>query len=339
MRWSRHCCTRRRCATTHWERSGRQIDGTIERRYRAMNCTNATAIIIHQCPAARRARRPEERERSSIWSTTSGLFAGVRTDAASRIGPRGTAGPRCLPGGPPSCTSWHPADTRRSTIPLVVGLSEANRHATIDRHEGGSPIAARPGDWQRLAPLPRPGGHCFGRRWPGSADIGLPARTSAVRRSAGVPAAPAVLSLFSTTVVRRVCYRPTLELLSHTGRTHPRTEPHLQVGSRGRSAAPLDEFEIERDRATIAEAGPAPTRLSRWDSMRPTSMNWIELTPAHRHERFRPHRERSDHEPERSRGWSPTRTVSTSPAGPAYTHPGQSCAPSNADVCSRIPRD
>jgi type IV secretory pathway TraG/TraD family ATPase VirD4 len=241
----------------------------------------------------------EERERSSIWSTTSGLFAGVRTDAARASAREAPLDVDAFLAGPHQLHIVAPSRHQAVTIPLVVGLIEELVHATYDRHEEGARLLLALDELANVAPLPRLAAIVSEGGGQGVLTLACLQDLSQARSRWG-SAAEGFLSLFSTTVVLPgIADRPTLELLSQlAGRTLVPT-PTLQTGPRGRSAGHSTSW-VERDRATVGElARGRPGFALGLDAS--NTMKWIELTPAHGHERFRPHRERSDHEPERSR--------------------------------------
>jgi type IV secretion system protein VirD4 len=241
----------------------------------------------------------EERERSSIWSTASGLFAGVRTDAARASAREAPLDVEAFLAGPHQLHIVAPSRHQAVTIPLVVGLIEELVHATYDRHEQGARLLLCLDELANVAPLPRLAGIVSEGGGQGVLTLACLQDLSQARSRWG-SAAEGFLSLFSTTVVLPgIADRPTLELLAQlSGRTLVPT-PTIQTGPRGRSAGYSTSW-VERDSATVGElARGRPGYGLGLDAA--NTMRWIELTPAHAHERFRAQRERSDHEPERSR--------------------------------------
>ncbi len=85
----------------------------------------------------------EERERSGIWSTASGLFAGMRTDAARASAREGPLDVAAFLAGPHQLHVVAPSRHQAVSVPLVVGLIEELVHATYDRHEG-APACSSP---------------------------------------------------------------------------------------------------------------------------------------------------------------------------------------------------
>jgi type IV secretory pathway TraG/TraD family ATPase VirD4 len=241
----------------------------------------------------------EERERSSIWSTASGLFAGVRTDAARASAREAPLDVEAFLAGPHQLHIVAPSRHQAVTIPLVVGLIEELVHATYDRHEQGARLLLCLDELANVAPLPRLAGIVSEGGGQGVLTLACLQDLSQARSRWG-SAAEGFLSLFSTTVVLPgIADRPTLELLAQlSGRTLVPT-PTIQTTPRGRSAGYSTSW-VERDSATVGElARGRPGYGLGLDAA--NTMRWIELTPAHCHQRFRAHLERSDHEPERSR--------------------------------------
>ncbi len=241
----------------------------------------------------------EERERSSIWSTTSGLFAGVRTDAARASAREAPLDVDAFLAGPHQLHIVAPSRHQAVTIPLVVGLIEELVHATYDRHEEGARLLLALDELANVAPLPRLAGIVSEGGGQGVLTLACLQDLSQARSRWGT-AADGFLSLFSTTVILPgIADRPTLELLSQLAGRALVPTPTLQTGPRGRPAGHSTSW-IERDCATVGElARGRPGYALGLDAF--NTLNWIELTPAHGHERFRAHRERSDHDPERSR--------------------------------------
>jgi type IV secretion system protein VirD4 len=241
----------------------------------------------------------EERERSSIWSTTSGLFAGVRTDAARASAREAPLDVDAFLAGPHQLHIVAPSRHQAVTIPLVVGLVEELVHATYDRHEEGARLLLALDELANVAPLPRLAGIVSEGGGQGVLTLACLQDLSQARSRWGT-AADGFLSLFSTTVILPgIADRPTLELLSQLAGRALVPTPTLQTGPRGRPAGHSTSW-IERDCATVGElARGRPGYALGLDAF--NTLNWIELTPAHGHERFRAHRERSDHDPERSR--------------------------------------
>jgi type IV secretion system protein VirD4 len=241
----------------------------------------------------------EERERSSIWSTASGLFNGMRTDAARASAREAPLDVEAFLSGSHQLHVVAPSRHQAVTTPLVVGLIEELVHATYDRHERGARLLLALDELANVAPLPRLAGIVSEGGGQGVLTLACLQDLSQARSRWG-SAAEGFLSLFSTTVVLPgIADRATLELLSQLAGRELVPTPTLQTGPRGRSAGHSTSW-IERDRATPGElARGRPGFGLGLDAG--NTMRWIELTPAHRSGRFRGHLERSDHAPERSR--------------------------------------
>jgi type IV secretion system protein VirD4 len=241
----------------------------------------------------------EDRERSSIWSTTSGLFAGVRTEAArasSREAPLDIA---AFLAGPHQLHIVAPSRHQAVTTPLVVGLIEELVHATYDRHEDGARLLLALDELANVAPLPRLASIVSEGGGQGVLTLACLQDLSQARSRWGT-SAEGFLSLFPTTVVLPgIADRQTLEMLRHlAGRTLVPT-PTVQYGPRGRAAGRSTSW-VERDRASMSElAHGRPGFAMGLDTSK--QMKWVELTPAHAHPRFRSYLERSDRDVERSR--------------------------------------
>jgi len=236
----------------------------------------------------------EERERSGIWSTASGLFAGMRTDAARASAREAPLDVESFLSGPHQLHIVAPSRHQMVTTPLVVGLLEELVHATYDRHEQGARLLLALDELANVAPLPRLASIVSEGGGQGVLTLACLQDLSQARGRWGA-SGDGFLSLFATTVVLPgIADRPTLELLNQlAGRTLAPSPTH-QRGRRGQHTGYATSW-VERDRATVAElargrpgfaVGLAPDK----------SMKWIELTPAHRDERFRRYRERSERE-------------------------------------------
>ena len=97
----------------------------------------------------------EERERSGIWSTASGLFAGMRTDAARASAREAPLDVAAFLSGAHQLHIVAPSRHQMVSTPLVVGLIDELVHATYDRHEGGARLLLALDELANVAPLPR----------------------------------------------------------------------------------------------------------------------------------------------------------------------------------------
>jgi len=241
----------------------------------------------------------EERERSGIWSTASGLFAGVRTDAARASAREAPLDIDAFLAGPHQLHVVAPSRHQMVSIPLVVGLVDELVHATYDRHDEGRRLLLALDELANVAPLPRLASIVSEGGGQGVVTLACLQDLSQARGRWGA-SAEGFLSLFPTTVVLPgIADRATLELLSHlAGRSREPVTSH-QRGPRGRPSGSATSW-VERDRANVAEIarGRAGYALGLGADK---SMQWVPLTPAHRDPRFRPYLDRSVREISRSR--------------------------------------
>jgi type IV secretory pathway TraG/TraD family ATPase VirD4 len=234
----------------------------------------------------------EERERSGIWSTASGLFSGMRTDAARASARQAPLDVDAFLSGPHQLHIVAPSRHQAVTTPLVVGLVEELVHATYDRHERGARLLLALDELANVAPLPRLSSIVSEGGGQGVLTLACLQDLSQARSRWGT-SGEGFLSLFPTTVVLPgIADRPTLELLQHLAGRSLVSSPTVQVGRRGKTAGYSTSW-VERDRATLATiAQGRPGYGLGLDATK--SMKWIELTPAYRDERFRGYLDRSD---------------------------------------------
>ena len=234
----------------------------------------------------------EDRERSGIWSTASGLFAGIRTDAARASAREAPLVIDEFLSGPHQLHIVAPSRHQAVTTPLIVGLVEEIVHATYDRHANGARLLLALDELANVAPLPRLSSIVSEGGGQGVLTLACLQDLSQARSRWGV-SGEGFLSLFPTTVVLGgIADRATLELLQHLAGRDLVASPTLQTGSRGRSSGHSMSW-VERDRATMATiAQGRPGFALGLDAVK--SLSWIQLTPAHRDQRFLAHLERPD---------------------------------------------
>lgn len=237
----------------------------------------------------------EERERSGIWSTASGLFAGMRTDAARAASRQPALDIDRFLSGPHQLHIVAPSRHQAVTTPLVVGLIEEIVHATYDRHQRGARLLLALDELANVAPLPRLASIVSEGGGQGVLTLASLQDLSQARSRWGAEA-DGFLSLFPTTVILPgIADRATLELLNQLGgRTNVPT-PSAQYSRRGRNAGYSTSW-VERDRISMSELATGRRGFAIGLGSDKT-MKWIELTPAFRDERFRRYLER----PERDR--------------------------------------
>ncbi|MDE3082013.1 MAG: type IV secretory system conjugative DNA transfer family protein [Acidobacteriota bacterium] len=237
----------------------------------------------------------EERERSGIWSTTSGLLAGVRTDAAREAARAAPLDVEEFLRGPHQLHVVAPSRHQALSVPLVVGLVEHVIHTTYDHYPDGARLLLALDEVANVAPLPRLAGIVSEGGGQGVVTMACLQDLSQARARWGA-AADGFVSLFATTVVLPgVADRATLELLHRlAGRQMTPAVSH-QRRAWGRPGGTTTAW-VERDRASVASLARGRPGYALGLAADKT-MSWIELTPAHRDARFSRYLER--HAPER----------------------------------------
>ena len=241
----------------------------------------------------------EERERSSIWSTTAGLFAGVRTEAARASAREAPLDVDEFLRGPHQLHVVAPSRHQAVTIPLVVGLVEELVHATYDRHHEGARLLLALDELANVAPLPRLASIVSEGGGQGVLTLACLQDLSQARSRWGA-SAEGFLSLFPTTLVLPgIADRTTLEMLRHLAGRELTSSPSVQRDSRGRTLGHSTSW-VERDRVTMSElAQGREGRALGLDAQ--NHLKWVELTPVYRDARFRSYLERPSRERTTSR--------------------------------------
>jgi type IV secretory pathway TraG/TraD family ATPase VirD4 len=232
----------------------------------------------------------EERERSSIWSTAAGLFAGVRTEAARTASRDAPLDVEEFLRGPHQLHVVAPSRYQAVTIPLVVGLIEELVHATYDRHEEGARLLLALDELANVAPLPRLASIVSEGGGQGVLTLACLQDLSQARTRWGA-SAEGFLSLFPTTLVLPgIADRSTLELLRHLGGRELTPSPSVQRDKKGRPVGHSTSW-VERDRMTLSElAQGREGHALGLDAQ--NHLKWVQLTPAYRDARFRTYLER-----------------------------------------------
>ena len=234
----------------------------------------------------------DERERSGIWSTTSGLLAGVRTDAARDAARAAPLDVGEFLRGPHQLHVVAPSRHQALSVPLVVGLVEHVIHATYDRHAEGARLLLALDEVANVAPLPRLAHVVSEGGGQGVVTMACLQDLSQARARWG-SAADGFVSLFATTVVLPgVADRATLELLHHLAGRHMTPAVSHQRRTWGRPGGTTTSW-VERDRASVANLARGRTGYA-LGLAADKSMSWIELTPAHRDARFARYLERRE---------------------------------------------
>ena len=240
----------------------------------------------------------EERERSSIWSTAAGLFAGVRTEAARASAREAPLDVDEFLRGPHQLHVVAPSRHQAVSIPLVVGLVEELVHATYDQHHKGARLLLALDELANVAPLPRLASIVSEGGGQGVLTLACLQDLSQARARWGA-SAEGFLSLFPTTLVLPgIADRATLDLLRQLAGRELVASPSVQRDAKGRTLGHSTNW-LERDRVTMSElAQGRPGHALGLDAQ--NHLKWVELTPAYRDERFRAYLERSSRDRARS---------------------------------------
>ncbi len=236
----------------------------------------------------------EERERSSIWSTTAGLFAGVRTEAARASARESPLDVAEFLAGPHQLHVVAPSRHQAVCIPLVVGLIEELVHATYDRHDDGARLLLALDELANVAPLPRLAGIVSEGGGQGVLTLACLQDLSQARARWGTTA-EGFLSLFPTTLVLPgIADRSTLETLRSLAGRELVMSPSIQRDKRGRAVGHSTSW-IERDRMTVSELAQGRDGYALGLDAH-NHLKWVELTPAYKDPRFLPYLERPSRE-------------------------------------------
>lgn len=236
----------------------------------------------------------EDRELSSIWSTASGLFAGLRTDAARRASRDAPLDLDAFLAGGHHLHVVAPSRHQVVAAPLVIGMLDEIVDATYRRHRDGARLLLALDELANVAPLPRLTRVISEGGGQGVVTLACLQDLSQGRARWG-SAADGFLSLFPTTVILPgIADRATLELVQSLAGRELVPSPTVQHGRWGRPRATSTSW-VERDRAQPAEvARGRPGFALALDETK--SLRWVALTPAHEDGRWRDYRvrERSD---------------------------------------------
>jgi type IV secretory pathway TraG/TraD family ATPase VirD4 len=241
----------------------------------------------------------EERERSGIWSTASGLFSGMRTDAARASAREAPLDVREFLAGPHQLHIVAPSRYQAVTVPLVVGMIEEVVHATYDRHHDGARLLLALDELANVAPLPRLASIVSEGGGQGVVTLACLQDLSQARSRWGTTA-DGFLSLFPTTVVLPgIADRTTLEMVQQLAGRSMVPSHNVQHSRRGRTEGYTRSW-IERDNATLSDVARGRQGYALGLNER-KDLRWIELTPTYADPRFRRYLERPLTSIERSR--------------------------------------
>lgn len=241
----------------------------------------------------------EERERSGIWSTASGLFSGMRTDAARASAREAPLDVQEFLAGPHQLHIVAPSRYQAVTVPLVVGMIEEVVHATYDRHHNGARLLLALDELANVAPLPRLASIVSEGGGQGVVTLACLQDLSQARSRWGTNA-DGFLSLFPTTVVLPgMADRTTLEMVQQLAGRSMVPSHNVQHSRRGRTEGYTRSW-VERDNATLSDVARGRQGYALGLNER-KDLRWIELTPSYADPRFRRYLERPFTSIERSR--------------------------------------
>jgi len=241
----------------------------------------------------------EERERSGIWSTASGLFAGMRTDAARAAAREAPLDVNQFLSGPHQLHVVAPSRYQAVTVPLVVGMIEEVVHTTYDRHHEGARLLLALDELANVAPLPRLTSIVSEGGGQGVITLACLQDLSQARSRWG-PQADGFLSLFPTTVVLPgIADRTTLEMIQHLAGRSMVPSHNVQRSRRGRAEGYSQSW-VERDNASMSDVARGREGHALGLNER-KHLRWIELTPSYTDPRFRRYLERPTPSRDRSR--------------------------------------
>ncbi|NNN10015.1 MAG: type IV secretory system conjugative DNA transfer family protein [Acidimicrobiaceae bacterium] len=232
----------------------------------------------------------EERERSGIWSTASGLFAGMRTDAARASARDSPLDIEEFLSAPHQLHIVAPSRYQAVSVPLIVGMIEEVIHATYDRHHQGARLLLALDELANVAPLPRLASIVSEGGGQGVITLACLQDLSQARSRWGINA-DGFLSLFPTTVVLPgIADRTTLEMIQQlAGRSL--VESHNVQHSRRGHPQGYSRSWIERDNATLSDVARGRDGYALGLNEK-KDVRWIELTPSYADPRFRRYLER-----------------------------------------------
>lgn len=232
----------------------------------------------------------EERERSGIWSTASGLFAGMRTDAARASARESPLDIDEFLRGPHQLHIVAPSRYQAVSVPLVVGMIEEVVHATYDRHHHGASLLLALDELANVAPLPGLASIVSEGGGQGVVTLACLQDLSQARSRWGANA-DGFLSLFPTTVVLPgIADRTTLEMIQQLAGRSLVESHQVQHSRRGRTEGYSRSW-IERDNATLSDVARGRSGYALGLNEK-KDVRWIELTPSYSDPRFRRYLER-----------------------------------------------
>ena len=233
----------------------------------------------------------DDRERSGIWSTASGLLDGLRTDAAQRTSRLPELDVASFLQTRSQLHVVAPSRHQSIMTPLVVGLIEEVVHRTYQDFQKGARLTLALDELANVAPLPGLPSIVSEGGGQGVITMACLQDLSQARARWGV-SGESFLSLFPTSLVLPgIADRPTLELLSALGGRIERDQISHSIGRRGKINGGVRS---QREQIRLTPSDVAHGRQGMALGLGPNKeMEWIRLTPYFREERFARYLERS----------------------------------------------
>lgn len=234
----------------------------------------------------------DQRELSGIWSSASGLIAGLRTDAARQLEGRPRVDMESALSERSHIHIVSPSRQQSLSAPLVVGLIESAVQRTYDDPRQSHRLLLALDELANVAPLPGLAGIVSEGGGQGVTTLACLQDLSQARLRWPI-SGDAFLSLFPTTVILPgIADRHTLQLIADLSGRHREQIAAWSTTPRGRTQS-INWSRPHESVMTVAQV--AKGRQGFGLGIDETNqLRWIELTPAHRDPRFLDHRER-DH--------------------------------------------
>lgn len=226
----------------------------------------------------------EERERSGIWSSASGLLAGMRTDAARRAAGQPSIDLDKFFAGPNQLHIVSPSRHQAVTTPLIVGLIDYLVHATYERFHDGARLLLALDELANVAPLHNLASIVSEGGGQGVLTLACLQDLSQARSRWGEQA-QGFLSLFASTVVLPgIADRATLEMIRSLGGSHFRAQSSIHRPRRGRGTNQTSAWH-EHQKLSIADVANGRKGFAIGLNASKTPQ-WIQLTPWFKDARF-----------------------------------------------------
>ena len=226
----------------------------------------------------------EERELSGIWSSASGLLAGMRTDAARLAASQPSLDLDKFFASPNQLHIVAPSRFQAVTTPLVVGLIDFLVHATYERSHQGARLLLALDELANVAPLHNLASIVSEGGGQGVLTLACLQDLSQARARWGEQA-QGFLSLFASSVILPgIADRATLEMIRNLGGLHFQLESTLHRARKGGGRTQTTSW---RERSKLSLADSATGRKGYALGLNSSKMpQWIQLTPWFNDPRF-----------------------------------------------------